>query len=193
MIARLLALLALLAAVFAHEGFIKGRTCGVRDLTAEEFHSAEAHFHENLKASQKVTGGTIPVYWHTITNSTGAGNTPRSQIDAQINVLNAAYSKAGFTFVLQSVDNTVNDQWFVVSPSTTAEKQMKSALRKGTASALNLYTANIGQGLLGWATFPKDYAGAPSMDGVVILYTSLPGGAATNVSILIKLNILNKF
>lgn len=127
-----------------------------------------------------VTGATIPVYVHVIQNTTGAGAMSDSMITEQIAVLNGAYNKAGYFYELKTTDVTTNNEWFLVEPSTKAEKDMKNTLRKGGPGDLNLYSANIGGGLLGWATFPKDYTSAPSMDGVVILYTSFPGGSAVN-------------
>jgi len=93
-----------------------------------------------------------------------------------MNVLNNAYK--GFSFNLVEVDYTNSKQWFRMGHGSGAEAQAKAALRKGGADALNIYTANLGRSLLGWATFPSDYQSNPLNDGVVILYSSLPNGSA---------------
>ena len=120
---------------------------------------------------------TIPVYFHVIRDSSGNGGVTTTQINNQITVLNNAYAGCGFTFTLASVDITNNSTWYTCTGGS-CESNMKNALRKGTATALNFYTNNMGSGLLGWATFPWNYASAPKMDGVVVLQSSLPGGTA---------------
>jgi hypothetical protein len=121
-------------------------------------------------------GGTIPVYFHVITDGTN-GKVAATQITKQISILNAAYSSSGFSFDLVSTDTTVNTRWYSgLRSGSKAEKDMKRALRKGDMGTLNIYTANLGGSLLGWATFPK--AAYDSYDGVVILDQSLPGGKA---------------
>src|SRR5262249_8212940 len=72
-----------------------------------------------------------------------------------------------------------NAAWYGVTFGSPEESAMKTALHRGGPSALNLYTANLGDGVLGWATFPWDLAAEPLMDGVVVLYSSLPGGDAS--------------
>jgi hypothetical protein len=129
---------------------------------------------------------TIPVWVHVINTGSGLsnGNVPDSQIQAQIAVLNDSYAGATggaatpFTFVLSGITRTTNALWYTMAPGSAEERQAKAALRVGGANTLNLYTANPGGGLLGWATFPWSYAGSPSDDGVVVLYSSLPGGSA---------------
>ena len=53
---------------------------------------------------------------------------------------------------------------------------MKSTLRQGGKETLNIYTGDLGDDLLGWATFPQRRLN--SYDGVVVLAESLPGGTA---------------
>jgi hypothetical protein len=128
----------------------------------------------------KATGGVIDVYFHVINRGSGIenGDVPDSQINDQMNVLNAAFAAHGWSFQLVSVDRTTNATWYTMEPGTAAEEQAKNALRRGTADDLNIYSASPGGNLLGWATFPQSYSSDPFNDGVVVLYSSLPGGSA---------------
>jgi hypothetical protein len=139
----------------------------------EEYHLRRADISSQLTASP-----VIPVYVHRIHDSSGNGGAVSSQqITQQLGVLNAAYADSGFSFSLAAVDDTNNSSWYTCTGGS-CETQMKTALHKGGSNALNVYVNNMGGGLLGWATFPWQYASSPTMDGVVILYSSFPGGSA---------------
>ena len=160
--------------------------CGTHQLSAQEMADVEAAVAAHKVASAKaggaagVTGGTIPVYFHVINKGTGIANGAVSDqmIADQIAVLNAAYGPWGWQFQLVATDRTTNATWYNGCATGSTETQIKNALRQGTADDLNLYTCNPSGGLLGWATFPSSYNSAPKMDGVVMLYSSLPGGSA---------------
>jgi hypothetical protein len=156
-----------------------GRNCATKDLSQQEMDQVEAALSANRSQFSAVGSINIPVYWHVINNGTGIanGDIPQTQIDSQISVLNAAYANTPFRFTLAAVDRTTNSAWYTTTGGAT-ESAMKSALRKGSADDLNIYSNNMGSGLLGWATFPSSYASSPSMDGVVILFSSVPGGTA---------------
>lgn len=156
------------------------RGCATRVLSQEEQDAVEATLRETRHEMLATGSVTVSVYWHVINNGTGIanGDIPQSQIDSQLAVLNAAYANTAFRFTLAGVDRTTNASWYTTTDGTTAEKAMKTALRKGTAKDLNVYSNNMGGGLLGWSTFPSDYAKSPKMDGVVILFSSVPGGSA---------------
>ncbi|KAG8902562.1 hypothetical protein FRB99_004351 [Tulasnella sp. 403] len=132
----------------------------------------------------------VPVYWHVLRKSTtlAGGHLDSAKIKKQMDVLNKAFSSSGITFKLKGTDYTTNANWFnTLGPQSAVNTAVKNQLRKGDKATLNIYSTGFvsgtGQGLLGYATFPSSYAGNPKDDGVVILYSSLPGGSTTNFNL----------
>jgi len=158
---------------------------------------------DNPRAARAAAEGdgtiTVPVRFHVIRKNTtlDGGNVPASQVAEQIAVLNAAYSDAGFRFRLSGpIERVTQPQWFNLIAANGDERRlfrgsgkeikMKQALHDGGPETLNVYTAALGQFLLGWAYFPvsfTDEEGEPLprfFDGVVLDYRSLPGGSFAN-------------
>jgi len=163
------------------------RGCGTPAPTDQEI--ADAMQLDTLRASALPPGSvTIPVWFHVIRSGTtvSQGNVPGSRINQQIAVMNDAFAgltggketDTPFRFQLAGTTRTTNSSWYNSCDSSSIESQMKSALRRGGAETLNIYSCNPGSGLLGWATFPSWYQGDPLSDGVVILDQSVPGGNA---------------
>jgi len=113
---------------------------------------------------------TVPVRFHVIAKDRGqeGGDLSNARIDAQIDVLNEAYAPHGFSFELERVTRTYEPEWFNLISSNGAEPRyfrgggkevaMKKALYgDSTCETLNIYSASLGQSLLGWAYFPSDF------------------------------------
>jgi hypothetical protein len=152
--------------------------------------------------ASRITAGvvTIPVVVHVV-YKTATENVSTAQIQAQLDVLNKDFAKlnadaslvpSAFTglaantniqFVLAKRDPSGNATTGIVrtltkTTSWSSNDAVKNAKRGGStawpaSSYLNLWVCNLGQGLLGYAQFP---GGTASTDGVVVLYSSLPGG-----------------
>lgn len=126
---------------------------------------------------------TVPVYFHVIRTDRTAegGNVTARQIRRQIRVLNRSFTGAtggadtGFSFDLMGVTRTTSSQWFKLS-GYGKETAMKEALKVGGPETLNLYSANLGNSLLGWAYLAQDADEVGVLDGVVVHFRSLPGG-----------------
>ncbi|KAF8637936.1 hypothetical protein AX17_002557 [Amanita inopinata Kibby_2008] len=143
---------------------------------------------ESLTEEEKAQAAPIQVFFHVI----AANRTPQggyltnAQIQAQINVMNRDYQGSGYTWTLAQIDRTINADWFnKVNSNSPQETAMKRSLRKGNARTLNVYSVGFTNsgGLLGYATFPWNYASNPIKDGVVIHFQSLPGGSLTNYNL----------
>ncbi len=132
----------------------------------------------------------IPVYFHVIRDTDGAGDVADSRLDAQIDVLNSAFNGINvgniqFFFRKMGVTRDTNHDWFMMrlvseQDESGAEYEAKRVLRQGGANALNIYTISSvpPPGVpfpIGWGLFPENYAGNPCRDGVVIPFTTLPG------------------
>ena len=161
-----------------------------RDLTARQVRAIEARTKRILERKSASTAATatalnskasIPVYFHEMLSSSGAGNVSRPQLDAQLAVLNQTYGSAdanepagatapdtGVRFVFGGADEYKNNTWHTDKQST----QYRSRTRLGGKNALNIWLVDFNY--LGIATFPWDYARNPGVDGIRVQYNSLP-------------------
>ena len=122
---------------------------------------------------------TIPIAFHIVRHDDGVtGDVTDNLVQDQLDVLNGAYLDFGYQFSIHSIDRTDNTAWSQQSTSSD-ETDMKSALAVSPESKLNIYICDIGGGLLGWSYFPDSFPEDNFMHGVVILYSSLPGGSAS--------------
>ena len=156
----------------------------------------EAKAYGVIKDSPRLANGSVKIrtVFHVVSDH-ALSSTERTRmqgmVDAQMTVLNDSYagktsgtaSDSPFRFDLAKTNYVVNEAWAHVAPGKT-ERDMKAALYEGDAKTLNVYAADIGGGLLGWAYFPKGYNnGRDFIDGVVILDESMPGGTAGKYSL----------
>lgn len=121
-------------------------------------------------------GIVIPVAFHVI-HDNSEGLLSHEEITAQIEVINAAYQHTGLQFEIAMVDYVDSPEWFKMSPDGEAMLAVKTALNVDSTYYLNLYTAVLEYDLGGWATYPWELEEKPDEDGVVILYSTFPGGA----------------
>ena len=160
--------------------FVRGdKFCGT-DESREMVDRQEQDRAAKLKKSSRggaipvteATGGVVNVYFHVITDGRD-GSIRSSDVSAQMRVLNNAFAPWGWSFQLAGTDYTDNAEWF--GDCYSNERAMKDALHQGSADDLNVYTCVPGP-YLGYARFPSEYSSRPELDGVVLLYSSLPRG-----------------
>jgi hypothetical protein len=137
---------------------------------------------EEVPASAKGKGGknfrvTIDVYFH-IVHDGGIGNVTDKDVQTQIQVMNMGFGgfeggvDTGIRWRLVSIDRSDNADWFNAGPGTSAEREMKKALRQGDASDANIYSTTASF-YLGWAYFPSTYKTQTYYDGLVIDWESM--------------------
>lgn len=152
-----------------------------RELSAAEQRRVERQIDRRVGAGERAAA-TIPVYVHVVRSTSGAGAVSSTQVSQQIAELNQDFgggestsaANTGFTFSLAGTFTYTNNTWFRGSQ----QNAMRSQTRRGGANALNMWTLNLNG--LGVATFPWDYDNNPSLDGIRVRYTTLPGGSEAN-------------
>jgi hypothetical protein len=153
---------------------------------------------------------TVPVRFHEILKSrgNGGGDLSDARIAAQVDAMNVAYAGAGFTFQLVQNTETVESEWWNLIGANGDDRRlfrgggkevnMKRLLSDDDPATLDVYSASLGQFLLGWAYFPSDFTEETTLDqplprffdGVVIDYRSVPQPAGNTEG---ETRVLNEY
>lgn len=130
----------------------------------------------------------VDVAIHIVTTKGKEGSIGQDIPQKQVDALNKAYKDTGFSFKLLSSDFTANDAW-ATGANEDDVAAMKSSLRKGKYSTLNLYFQTDPAGAtLGVCTMPSDISDPskpkqdvdPKLyadDGCVVHAGTLPEGS----------------
>jgi hypothetical protein len=159
-----------------------------RAVSAAEQEAIESRTAELLRAkgpARPEGSVTVPVYVHVMAAADGTGDVTDQQIRDQVAVLNETFSggespaaaDTGFEFTLAGVDRFYDDAWH----NDKQSNQYRRLTRQGGADALNIWLVEFPY--LGIATFPWDYRNKGEIDGIRVLWSSLPGGSEQNYNL----------
>jgi len=158
------------------------RTCGTHDPTRDEIvkitkamktWTANNGYYNKRNEIKTIQ---IETYWNSITKNRSKGAISETVVRESIGILNTAFSPYfKFTLAADPVTKFKSSYWGIEYYSDS-ELDMRDKLRRGGCGALNIYSTYTVDSL-GWATLPHDCAKKKSNDGVVILYSTVPGGS----------------
>jgi pregnancy-associated plasma protein-A len=155
---------------------VRGVRCATEKVSPEIQADVDRVLAEARESGRTNAAGdiTVPVAFHVIHDG-AEGNIPASMINAQMSVLNHAFRGTGFAFTLASVDRTDDRRWFT---NCYGNQNFKRDLAVDLPHTLNFYTCKPKGNILGYAYLPWSYPEDNWHHGVVVLYSSLPGGSA---------------
>lgn len=155
------------------------RVCSTPDVSTEEAQAVQAVLESGKRPGISTYGGVVWVAFHVIHDGIN-GDVTDQQIQDQIAELNLDFAggyggfDTGYSFVLTSVDRTLDADWFNMGQNSQEEHRAKKALSIDPAHHVNIYTANIAA--YGWATYPWGINEEEKDHGIVVHYGTLPGG-----------------
>ncbi|MCJ1439112.1 hypothetical protein MMC27_008503 [Xylographa pallens] len=153
-----------------------------------------------LRTRRTVPKYTVNTYFHIVSTTDSQHLVTPAMVASQFNALEAAYASSALSFALRNITYSVNNAW----ATDTADAAMKTALRQGNYSALNIYfqtnlssvAASADSQLLGYCTLPTNVTYQPcsackmaefpaadySSDGCNVLAGSMPNGTVYGYS-----------
>ncbi|TPX08811.1 uncharacterized protein E0L32_009751 [Thyridium curvatum] len=164
--------------------------CGTADPDSEHIGMSKV-----LAAQEARRGGSgnlteratinVGVYFHVVAQSqtVAGGYLTDKMLSDQLAVMNTDFAPHGISFNLLGTDRTVNPNWAVDND----ELAMKTALRKGSYSNLNVYfQTRLTDNALGYAYLPTSVTSGSAAfrrDGVSLNAQTVPGGSQTRFNL----------
>lgn len=168
---------------------IRPRTCGTENPSPElrQAHLSASSREARLTTRQQSNVIYIPTYFHIVESHSKINSVTQKMIFDQWNFLNLTYANSLIQYVVKGIDYSINDTWATGSD----DQNMKTRLRKGTYSTLNIYfqtdltspNTPAGELLLGVCTLPSSGVTSSTpvseyiLDGCNVLAATMSGGS----------------